>query len=52
MPPYTLEQAETNYRALIRNCHPDAAGDNPIASNRAAELNEALDYFRNSHTQS
>jgi len=49
MPPYSLEQAETNYRALMRGCHPDTAGSDPDASKRASELTEALDFFRGQH---
>jgi len=46
--PYTLEGAEENYRTLIRLEHPDATGDDSAEGNtRAAELNEAIEYFRN-----
>lgn len=46
MPPFTLEQAEQNYRALIKTCHPDP--NNPSAENtrKTAELNEAIAYLR------
>ncbi len=45
--PYTLEGAEENYRTLIRLEHPDATGDGSAEGNsRAAELNEAIEYFR------
>lgn len=42
--PFTLEQAERNYRTLIKECHPDTHGE--IGNERAAELQEALEYFR------
>ena len=44
MPPYRLEDAERNYRHLIKECHPDRgiAG----SEERAGELNEAIEYFR------
>ena len=45
--PYALESAEENYRTLIRLEHPDATGeDSPEANARAAELNEAIEFFR------
>ena len=46
LPPYSLEQAEENYRALIKLNHPDANSDSPESTTRAAELNEAIQYFR------
>ncbi len=46
LPPYTLEQAETNYLLLMRACQPDTAGGNPQTSRRASELTGALEYFR------
>lgn len=45
--PYTLDKAEENYRALIKLEHPDASEDSPESNARAAELNEAIDFFRN-----
>lgn len=48
LPPYSLEQAETNYRALMKLCHPDsgAARETADVSKRAADLKEALRFFR------
>jgi hypothetical protein len=46
LPPYSLEQAETNYRTLIKACHPDSGAAPPDASSRAAKLKEALAFFR------
>lgn len=40
--PFTLEQAERNYLALLKECPPDSQNGNE----RATELNQALDYFR------
>ncbi len=46
MPPYTLEEAETNYRRLIKEVHPDPNQATPENNALAAELNEAIAYFR------
>ena len=46
--PYTLDAAEENYRTLIRLEHPDASGDTPEHTARAAELNQAIEFFRES----
>lgn len=46
MPPYSLEQAEANYRALMLRQHPDANNATAESSVKAAELNEAIEYFR------
>ena len=46
LPPYTLSQAEANYRALIKHGYPDITGDCEGNNARAAELNEAIEYFR------
>ena len=46
LPPYSLEQAEANYRLLMRSCPPDETGGNPQTSRRALELTKALEYFR------
>jgi hypothetical protein len=46
LPPYSLEQAETNYRTLIKACHPDSGSASPDTSSRAAKLKEALEFFR------
>ena len=46
LPPYSLEQAEENYRALIKLEHPDANSDSPGSTTRAAELNEAIEFVR------
>jgi hypothetical protein len=44
--PYTLEKAEENYLTLIKLEHPDATDQSPESNARAAELNEAIDFFR------
>ena len=45
--PMPLKRAEENYRTLIRLEHPDSTGeDSPEANARAAELNEAVEFFR------
>lgn len=44
--PYTLEQAESHYRALIKQEHPDANESAPSSTARSAALNEAIDFFR------
>lgn len=46
MPPYSLQQAEQNYRALIKTCHPDPNDESSENTKRAAELNDAVEYFR------
>ena len=46
MPPYTLEDAERNFRILIKETHPDQAGESPEAELRTRELTEAVEYFR------
>lgn len=46
LPPYSLAQAEQNYRVLIKDCHPDANDQSEDSNERAAALNEALEYFR------
>lgn len=45
-PPYTLANAEENYRALIRLEHPDTNENSPESNAAAAELNEAIEFFR------
>lgn len=45
MPPYTLNQAEQNYRHLIKAFHPDPSSTEG-SDERAAALNEAIEYFR------
>lgn len=45
-PPYDLEQAERNYRELMKAFHPDASGKE--TTEKSAALNEAIDYFRRS----
>lgn len=42
-PPYDLQQAEHNYRHLMKAFHPDK---NPANHEKAAELTEAIDFFR------
>lgn len=44
--PYMLETAEENYHVLIRLEHPDSGGDTPEQTARAADLNEAIEFFR------
>ncbi|MBX7210415.1 MAG: hypothetical protein K1X78_19040 [Verrucomicrobiaceae bacterium] len=46
LPPYSLAQAEQNYRVLIKDCHPDANDQSEESNERAATLNEALEHFR------
>ena len=46
MPPYTLQEAEANFRELIKQEHPDTNGDFEGSNARAAQLNEAIEYFR------
>ena len=46
LPGFTLEQAEQNYRTLLKQYHPDP--NTPTAENtaRTAELNEAIEFIR------
>jgi hypothetical protein len=46
-PPYMLEKAEENFLTLIKLEHPDVSGQPSECAGRAAELNEAIDFFRN-----
>ena len=46
MPPYSLEQAEQNYRHLIKTVHPDPNNADKGATEKTATLNEAIEYFR------
>ncbi|MES2659496.1 MAG: hypothetical protein V4689_12835 [Verrucomicrobiota bacterium] len=48
LPPYTLVAAVENYRVLIKEAHPDFHGGDPEATAMAQNLNEAMEYFRNS----
>jgi hypothetical protein len=48
MPPYSLEQAEQNYRHLIKSVHPDPNNAEAGTTEKAATLNEAIEYFRRS----
>lgn len=48
MPPYSLEQAEANYRALSKITHPDATLQSAGSTERMAELNAAIEHFRRS----
>lgn len=48
MPPYSREQAEQNYRALMKACHPDPNSGQDGSTARAAELNTAIEFFRES----
>jgi hypothetical protein len=45
-PPYTLEKAEENFRTLIRLEHPDTHENSPESNAATAELNEAIEFFR------
>ena len=44
--PYSLEDAEQNYRKLIKQYHPDPNQAEPENTVLSAELNEAIAYFR------
>lgn len=46
LPPYSLEDAERNFRILIKEAHPDQAGESSEAGLRTRELTEAIEYFR------
>ena len=46
MPPYELQQAEQNYRALMKSCHPDPNNESAENTQRAALLNDAIEFFR------
>ena len=48
MPPYSLEQAEQNYRTLIKEAHPDANQGTDESNSHTASLNQAIEYFRQS----
>ena len=45
-PPYSLEMAEEHYRALIKEEHPDNHGDSAESTARTADLNAAVEHFR------
>ena len=42
MPPYTLAQAEENFRTLIKDSHPDTHDSSPESTTRSTELNAAI----------
>ena len=47
MPPYTLEQANENYRTLVKQLHPDGEGESSTENQVAlSELTQARDFFR------
>lgn len=46
MPPFTLEEAERNYRKLVKERHPDASENGEGSEAATAELNEAIAWFR------
>lgn len=48
MPPYSLGQAEANYRALMKMHHPDPNNASTDGAAKAAELNDAIEHFRRS----
>ncbi|MCW0219391.1 MAG: hypothetical protein OJI67_13785 [Prosthecobacter sp.] len=47
MPPYQLDEAEQNYKKLIKQAHPDPNQDLNSDEGLAAQLNEAIAFFRN-----
>jgi len=44
--PYDLDEAEANYHRLIQLHHPDTHGNSSESNQRTAELNEAIEFFR------
>lgn len=52
MPPYTLEDAERHYRQLVKEHHPDVSSDGKTSETTAAELNEAIAWFRRKAAES
>ena len=44
--PYTLANAEENYRALVRLEHPDGHENSAESNAATADLNEAVEFFR------
>jgi hypothetical protein len=44
--PYMLEKAEENYKTLVQMEHPDGHENSPESNAATAELNEALEFFR------
>lgn len=46
MPPFTLEEAERNYRKLVKEHHPDTADGGAENGAAAAELHQAIAWFR------
>ncbi len=46
IPPYTLEQANSNYRRLVRQFHPDNAGESAEAQTHTRQLAESIKFFR------
>lgn len=46
IPPYSLEQAETNFRVLVKEFHPDESRQNPENNARLLALTEARGFFR------
>lgn len=44
--PYSLDKAEENYVTLVRLEHPDTHKNSPESNARTAELNEAIEFFR------
>lgn len=45
-PPYALDKAEENFRALVKLEHPDAHENSPESNAATAELKEAIEFFR------
>ncbi|MAS94881.1 MAG: hypothetical protein CMO55_16925 [Verrucomicrobiales bacterium] len=46
IPPYSLQQAEGNYKALVRQFHPDEVNRTAEQNASLAALNEAIGFFR------
>jgi len=46
MPPYVSEQAEQNYRGLVREFHPDEENQSEADQRAMVALTEARDFFR------
>lgn len=46
IPPYTLEQAESNFRSLVKQFHPDESEQDPEGNAGLVELTSARDFFR------
>lgn len=49
MPPYRLDEAERNYEKLIKQAHPNPNEGLDSDEGLAAQLNEAISFFRRTH---